>query len=116
MDGEGETPVTTGGAPPPGVWTRLPASSWAGVAIVGAILFVLGIWLPAWRDVPGGVGLNYVAAAAGAVMMVVGVTFAVRARESGRPTPVEAIPGVEVFRPTTFRHRSDPSDSDEDQA
>ena len=101
MDGEGKTPVTAGEAPPPGLWTRLPASTWAGVAVIGVVLFALGIWLPAWRDVAGGVGINYVAAAAGGALFVFGITFAVRARQDAQPRPVEEIPGVEVFRPST---------------
>ncbi|MGA8274700.1 MAG: hypothetical protein WB852_00150, partial [Thermoplasmata archaeon] len=79
MDDEGETPVIAGGPPPVEAWARFPVSTWVGVAVVGVVLFVLGIWLPAWRGVPGGVGLNYVAAAAGAVMFVAGLTFAARA-------------------------------------
>ena len=48
-------------------------------------------------------------------MFVAGLTFAARARASGRPTPVEEIPGVEVFHPPTPR-RVEPSEPDEDQA
>jgi hypothetical protein len=61
------------------------------------------------------VGLNYVAAAAGGVMFVAGLTFAFRLRQRERPTPIEEIPGVEVFRPGPNR-RVDPAEPDEDQA
>jgi hypothetical protein len=111
-----ETPVAPGGPPPAGVEARLPASTWVGLAVVGTVLFVLGIWLPAWRGVPGGVGLNYVAAAAGAVLLVVGLTFASRVRARARPDPIEELPGVEVFRPATKRRVVEATESDEDRA
>jgi hypothetical protein len=99
MDDEGETFVTGGEAPPPEFASRVPAATWVGVAVIGVALFLLGIWLPAWRGVVGAGTLNLVVAAAGGVLFLVGVTFAWQGYVRTRPTPAEVMPGVEVFSP-----------------
>jgi hypothetical protein len=83
----------------PGQPAPLPASTWVGVAVVGALLFVLGIWKPAWQGVPNGADLSLLPSIAGGVLFVVGLTFAVRARRVIPTTPIEEMPGVEVYRP-----------------
>jgi hypothetical protein len=115
MDDEGTTSVDARTASRADAGYGLPASTWYGVAAIGVILFVLGIWLPAWKGVPGGIGLNYVVAAAGGVLFIAGLTLAARARSAARPTPVVEMAGVEVYRPGT-RPRIEPAEPDEDQA
>jgi hypothetical protein len=101
-------------APRPDVGRRLPGSNWVGVAVLGIALFGLGIWEPAWRGVPGGSdGLNYVAAAAGAVLAVVGFTYAARRRAADRGTAVADLPGVEFFSPPTHA-AVEPAEPDEE--
>ncbi|MEM0128731.1 MAG: hypothetical protein QXG65_00990 [Thermoplasmata archaeon] len=76
----------------------MAASSWAGVGVLGILAFALGIWTPAWAGVPGGGWLSLVTAAVGGILVVVGFTYAWRARPP-RPVPVEEMPGVEVYDP-----------------
>ncbi len=79
----------------------LAASTWYGLAVVGAILFGLGIWTPAWRGIDGASVLQIVVAAAGGAVFVVGAIFGSRASRPARRASIEAFPGVEVYRPTT---------------
>jgi hypothetical protein len=118
MDGDDATPVPPDGLPPPGGPSRVPPSTWVGVAVIGAILFGVGIWIPAWRGIPGAAGgLNLLAAAGGAVLLIVGITLAVRGTNARRPTSVEQLPGVEFFRPpTASRVRVAEPAPDEDEA
>jgi len=117
MEGDGTLPADGEAAPAPPAWSRFPVSTWVGVAGIGVIVFLLGIWRPAWQGVPGGVGLSYVAAAAGGVLFIAGLTLAFWVRERERTTPVEELPGVEVFRPGPDE-RAVPTEPvpDEDQA
>jgi hypothetical protein len=78
---------------------RVAPSTWVGVALIGAALFGFGIWTPAWRTLPYGLALSYVAAAGGAVLFIAGLTFAESARRRGPATSIEDLPGVEVYRP-----------------
>jgi hypothetical protein len=107
---EHPTPRATGGPP------AVAPSTWVGVAVIGAALFGFGVWTPAWRGVPDGLLLSYAAAAGGAALFIAGLTFAESSRRRGRPTPVEEIPGVEVYRPPRkeFVRPSEPT-PDEDQ-
>lgn len=75
------------------------ASTWFGLAAVGALLFGLGIWIPSWRGVPYAPELEVLFAAAGGILFVVGATYAVQAQRASRRLPIEEIPGVSVFRP-----------------
>jgi len=117
MDADEEPLVLGDDRPPRTEPSRVPPSTWVGVAVIGVILVGLGIWLPAWKGVPDGAGgLNLLAAAGGAVLFIVGVTLAWRGRLALRPTPVEQMPGVEVFRPpTASRVRVAESIADEDE-
>jgi hypothetical protein len=100
MDADEEPPFPDADRLPRGEASRVPPSTWVGVAVIGAILFALGIWTPAWRGIPGGTnGLNLVAAAGGAVLLIVGVTLGWRGRDAGHSTPIDEMAGVEVFRP-----------------
>ncbi|MCI4364969.1 MAG: hypothetical protein L3K10_02760 [Thermoplasmata archaeon] len=100
MDGdEGDPEVDPTRGRGPDRASAVPASTWLGVAVIGAAVFVLGIWMPAWRGVPFGVLLSYLAAIGGAVLFIAGLTLAERARHRPRPTPVVEMPGVEVYHP-----------------
>jgi len=100
MDADGETPVMAEDRPPSGGPSRVPPSTWVGVAVIGVVLLGLGVWLPAWRGVPDGSGgLNLVSAAGGAVLFIVGITLAWRGRAAQPTTPIDQMAGVEVFRP-----------------
>jgi hypothetical protein len=101
MDDEGETPVDDEGRPRDD-GSRVPPSTWVGVAVIGAILFGVGVWMPAWRGIPDGAnGIALVAAAGGAVLFIVGVTLAWRGYQDRQPVAITDLPGVEVFRPPT---------------
>ena len=95
------TPGTTGGKPPSEDWT---SSAWIGVGILGALVFVVGVYVPALRGVPYSREIGYGLAAAGGALVVLGFTLASRARDAVRsrpPTelPLESLPGVEVYAP-----------------
>ncbi|HXQ48297.1 MAG TPA: hypothetical protein VN842_00755 [Thermoplasmata archaeon] len=102
MDDEGEAVVSSGGPPPPEGAARVPPATWVGVAVIGVALFLLGIWVPAWRGVPGEGSLNLLAAAAGGVLFIVGVTYAWQGHRRTRSPAVAEFPGVEIFTPPTL--------------
>jgi hypothetical protein len=100
MDADEEPPVMGEAGAAREEPSRVPASTWVGVAVIGAVLLGLGAWLPAWKGIPGGSsGLNLVVAAGGAVLLIVGINLAWRGRVRARSTSGDVMDGVEVFRP-----------------
>jgi hypothetical protein len=77
----------------------LGASAWYTLAAVGFLLFGLGIWTPAWKGVAYGVELGLLVAVLGGVVVIVGLTYGWRAQVAARRTPIERMPGVEIFTP-----------------
>jgi hypothetical protein len=69
----------------------LPASTAVGLAVLGALLFVIAIYSPLWRSVPDALLAQDALAAAGAVLFVAGSTWAWRShaaeKEAGRRPP-----------------------------
>jgi hypothetical protein len=106
MDERGEAFVAAGSPPPPEPSARLPPSTWVAVAVLGVAMFLLGIWVPAWRGVPGAGTLNLLVAGAGGAVFVIGATYAYQGYRRSRPTPLEEMPGVEVFSPSTVARGS----------
>ncbi len=85
---------------PPREERGVPSTSWLGVAAVGGLVFLVGVWTPVWRGVADGLYLGDAVAAAGGVGFVVGLTYWGRARAAERrPRGLAALPGVELYDP-----------------
>lgn len=93
------------------VRSRLDASAWLGVGIVGALVFLAGVYQPAWRHVPYAAYLEVVLAIAGGATATLGLSFWWDQREDerahpkrpplqGRARDIAAIaPSLEIYRP-----------------
>jgi hypothetical protein len=102
---------------PPTPWrerirTSLDASAWLGLGVLGVILFVIGVYIPALAGLPDAVWLRYVFAIAGGMLAMLGFSFwweghqepprpSRRTRKGGAaaaaPNPFG--PSFEVYRP-----------------
>jgi hypothetical protein len=90
---------------------RLDATTWAGVGIVGLVVFVIGIYQPIWAHVRYGQLLQIAVAVVGGIVVALGFGYAYDAREAAahppkRPPPAEPdvgsiqrAPSFEVYRP-----------------
>lgn len=81
----------------------LPAGAWACLAGLGGLLFVVGAWM-AFQGSTYSEYLQWSLDIVGAVLFVLGVTMAVRAREGERRRVDQRErllhePGIEVYRP-----------------
>ena len=91
---------------------------WFGLAVVGAFVFILGIWIPAFTFVAGSYR-GYVqmgVAAVGGVLFILGLSrgFDARAKEQrgirprarpaapGRASSLESVPSFEVYDPRSL--------------
>ena len=91
---------TVGSRGPPRGEPRTAASTWFAVAVIGVLVFVVGVWKPAWSGVANGVAISYVFAILGGILCVVGLTYGYDALPPrARRSNIEGLPGVEVFRP-----------------
>jgi hypothetical protein len=104
MDDEGEPFVAAGTPPPEGFAARGSLATWVAVAVLGAAVFVVGIWEPAWSGVTDGGYLEVAVAAVGGALAYVGIACAAQAYRRAQPKPVERMPGVEFFTPPTLGH------------
>lgn len=89
----------------------LDASAWLGVGVVGALVFLVGVYQPAWKHVPYADYLEVVVAIAGGASATLGLSFWWDQRETerrhpkrpplrGRARDVAAIgPSLEIYRP-----------------
>jgi hypothetical protein len=53
----------------------LDASLWLGLGVVGVVLFVIGVYIPALAGLPGALWLRYVFAVAGGMLAMLGFSF-----------------------------------------
>jgi hypothetical protein len=93
------------------VRVRLDATTWAGVGIIGLVVFVIGIYQPIWAHVRYGPYLQIAVAVVGGIVVALGFGFAYDARELAahppkRPPPeepdvgsIQRAPSFEVYRP-----------------
>jgi|SRR5580692_1747577 hypothetical protein len=98
-----------------GIRERLDASTWAGVGLLGLLVFCVGVglpYLPGGKSLPDHAWLPIVVAIAGGVVTALGLGFAYDLREGNR-TPkrpseppvgsgssVDSAPSFEVYRPS----------------
>ncbi len=79
---------------------RIAPSTWFAVAVIGILVFVVGIWKPAWAGVANGVYVSYLFAILGGILFIVGLSFGYDALPAKRRrSSIEGLPGVEVFQP-----------------
>jgi hypothetical protein len=90
---------------------RLDLTTWAGIGIVGFLIFVLGVYQPIWAHVRFGAWIAIAVAIVGGVIVAVGFGFAYDAREAvvhpvRRPPPsgedqgsITSAPSFEIYRP-----------------
>jgi len=107
---------------------RLDASAWLGVGIVGALVFLLGIYQPAWRHVPYAADVEVVLAIAGGATATLGLSFWWDQREDERAHPkrrplkgragemVAIAPSLEIYRPGPVERPALDGESDDDEA
>jgi hypothetical protein len=74
----------------------LDASAWAGIGLIGVLLFVLGIYQPALSGLPYAAYLRIVVAIAGGAVAVMGLSFWYDRREYERRHPRRPAPGPRV--------------------
>lgn len=81
-------------------------TAYLGVGLVGLLVFLLGVWEPAWSGIAYGVWVSYAVAILGGVLVVFGFTMYWRTRKD-RPqrTDVTSLPGVEVYDPNELPER-----------
>ena len=101
---------------PPTPWrerirTSLDASVWFGVGVVGVVLFVIGVYIPALAGLPAAVWLRYVFAIAGGMLAMLGFSFwwegrqeppraSARTRKGAAAPPAHPFgPSFEVYQP-----------------
>ena len=88
----------------------LDSTGWAGVGVVGVLLFVLGVYEPALATLPEGGYIGIGVAIAGGAIAVMGFGFAYDRREYERRHPkratpragqrqVEIAPSLEIYHP-----------------
>lgn len=94
-----------------GVRGRLDLTTWAGIGIVGLLIFVFGVYQPVWAHVRYGSVLAVAVAIVGGIIVAVGFGFAYDAREAithpvRRPPPsgedkgsITSAPSFEIYRP-----------------
>ncbi|MCI4335905.1 MAG: alkaline shock response membrane anchor protein AmaP [Thermoplasmata archaeon] len=89
---------------------RLDATAWLGVGIVGALIFVLGVYQPALYRLPYAQYLQVVVAIFGGALAVLGLSFWWDQREDerqhprvaplkGRAREIAIAPSFEVYKP-----------------
>jgi len=90
---------------------RLDLTTWAGIGIVGLLIFVLGVYQPVWVHVRYGSWIAVAVAIVGGIIVAVGFGFAYDAREAiahpvRRPPPsgddkgsITSAPSFEIYRP-----------------
>ncbi len=111
--GAGEGPFVAGGAaPPPPAAARLTPGTWSAVAVLGAVVFVLGIWTPVWHGVRYGYPVSLLVAGLGGVLFIVGLTYAWQGYQRTRPRSALEMPGVELFHPPTAAPRGESPDEE----
>ncbi len=69
------------------VSARLDWTVWAGVGMVGILLFLVGVYRPALAGLPYASILGIVVAVAGACIAVLGFSFALDQRQASRSRP-----------------------------
>lgn len=94
-----------------GVRGRLDGTTWAGVGIVGLLVFVVGVYQPIWAHVHFGSVLAIAVAVVGGIVAAIGLGFAYDARQAEthpvrRPPPsaetagsITSAPSFEIYRP-----------------
>jgi len=108
-----------GRARSPPVPARRPpnrSTAYLAVGIVGMLVFLVGVWEPAWTGVPGGVEFGFGFAILGGVLVVAGFTSFWRNRNDRRRPPLdELFPGVEVYDPRAEPAGAEPSPPSSDR-
>ena len=103
----------------------LSASSWLGVAVVGAAVFLLGVYTPALTRFPYTGELQIAIAAVGGAITVVGLSFWWDQREeevrhpprrplTGRARELSIAPSFAVYRPPAVERPPMPGERDLD--
>ena len=108
---------------------RADSTVWLAVGVVGAALFLLGIYTPALARFPDSLLLEVVFALAGGAVAVLGFSFFYDQREAersghgiarplaGHARELSIAPSFEVYRPETVRRLPVPGEAaDEDDA
>ena len=83
----------------------LDASAWAGIGLIGVLLFVLGIYQPALSGLPYAAYLRIVVAIAGGAVAVMGLSFWYRPAR----VPSDGTPAAPPPDPAPARSRSHPA-------
>jgi hypothetical protein len=90
---------------------RLDATTWAGIGIVGLLIFVVGVYQPVWAHVRDGPLFAIAMAVVGGIIVAVGFGFAYDARELAAHPPkrgppsqeedgsITAAPSFELYKP-----------------
>ncbi|MCI4327388.1 MAG: hypothetical protein L3K16_07125 [Thermoplasmata archaeon] len=97
-----------------GIRERLDASTWAGVGLLGLLVFFVGVglpYLPGGKSLPDHTWLPIVVAIVGGIFTALGLGFAYDLREGNRTPkrpseppvgsgPVDSAPSFEIYRPS----------------
>jgi hypothetical protein len=89
---------------------RLDSTVWFGVGIIGTLLFILGIWNPAFASIHFSSALQIVIAFAGGVLAYVGFSWGYDAYQyekrhprqrapRGRERELSIAPSLEIYNP-----------------
>ncbi|MCI4325736.1 MAG: hypothetical protein L3K00_07675 [Thermoplasmata archaeon] len=91
--------------------SRLDLTTWAGIGIVGLLVFLVGVYQPIWAHVKYGPWISIAVAIVGGIVVAIGFGYAYDAREESlhptrRPPPedpdagsIRAAPSFEIYRP-----------------
>ncbi len=71
---------------------RLEAGVWLAVGVVGVLVFLLGVYIPAFKGIPYAADLQIVVAAGGGALAVFGLSLYFDRRRYDRAHPASARP------------------------
>jgi hypothetical protein len=89
----------------------LDLTTWAGIGIVGLLVFLVGVYQPIWAHVKDGPYLAIVVAIVGGIVVAIGFGFAYDLREATIHPPrqppkedadkgsIRSAPSFEIYRP-----------------
>jgi hypothetical protein len=89
----------------------LDLTTWAGIGIVGLLVFFVGVYQPIWRHVKDGPWIAISVAIVGGIVVAIGFGFAYDLREAALHPPrqppavdpvegsIRSAPSFEIYRP-----------------